>query len=102
MTVATKVLGPFEVGQQPTITAHLIDISGGTAVATGTHWIVQDPDDNEVEFTSPDPAIAEVDDNIWTLLMPVITMDGLYWVTCEAIGPLVATHRQRVGVVQVP
>jgi len=102
MTVTDKVLGPFEVGQQPTITARMIDITGGTAVATGTHWIVEAPDHSEVEFTSPDASVMEVDDNIWTLLMPVITQHGLYWVTCEALGPLVATHRQRVGVVKEP
>jgi len=100
MPISLKVLGPFESGQQPTITATMRDISGGTGVCTGTHWVVTNSDEEVLQdVTSPDPAITEVDDNIWTLLMPVLTEPPeVLWIECTSTGGLVASHRQRLGV----
>jgi len=98
--IELRPLGPFEVGQQPTITATLVDITGGSAVCTGTHWIVTDSDENVLQdVTSPDPAITEVDDNVWTLLMPVLLeRPEVLWIECISTGGLVAAHRRRLGV----
>ena len=77
------ILGPFEVGQQPIITATFADATGGIGVATAVTFMVKTPAGVETPTSSPDAAITNPSPNVWKFTMPIITQHGKYRVRCK-------------------
>lgn len=98
MVFVQQVLGPFEIGQQPTITAVVKNLPGETEVSTDCTWTITDPNGVEEVFTSPDVSIGNPSDNVWELVMPVLTVAGIYHINCQSTAGLIAAHTQRLGV----
>lgn len=101
MPVVTTVLGPFELGQQPTITAVVKNLPGGTDVSLACTWTSTDPNGDVVSVSSPDSSIANPSPNVWTWLMPILVVPGIYWIRCESTAGLISAHSQQLGVTDI-
>jgi hypothetical protein len=83
-------LGPFQVGQQPVLTATFADVAGGSGVATAVTFMVRNPNGAETTTSSPNAAISNPSSNVWRYTMPVLTVSGLYTVRAESTAGLTA------------
>jgi hypothetical protein len=95
-----RPLGPFEVGEAPLLTATIIPLDDG--ISTGCTWYIRDPEGTETTISSPNNDIANPTANVWTYQMPVITIDGVYWVRCTTTAGVLASKTHRLGVVEDP
>ncbi len=88
--MSSTLLGSFQIGQQPVITATFTDITGGVGVATAATFIVKTPDGTETSTSSPNAAIVNTSSNVWTFTMNTLTAAGTYQIRAKTIAGLVA------------
>lgn len=94
------ILGPFEVGQQPIITATFADATGGAGVATAATFMVRTPAGAETSTSSPNAAITNPSPNVWKFTMPIVTVAGNYHVRCKTTTGLNAAGEATLKVEQ--
>lgn len=102
MSTTRIVLGPFETGDQPTVTATVTDIAGGGGTSTDCVWTIVDPAEVETTYASSDPEVDNPTPNVWTLTMPVLDQEGIYWIRCQSTDGIFASRSQRLGVSDTP
>ena len=85
-------LGPFDIGNQPVITAE-VDTKGVAAVSTAVTFTVTDPLGGVTVTSSPDADIANPEPNVWTLQMPVLAGYGKYLVVCDSTAGVNSSKR---------
>lgn len=100
MARPAPILGPFKLGQTPLITATLTPIGGGVGVSDACEWTVRSPaaDVEDTTYTEASPEVQPDGDNVWTLLLPPIEHDGIYWIRLRSTSGLIAASEIRMAV----
>lgn len=83
-----NLLGRFLVGQRPVIRAQVKDLTGTVppGVATTVTFRVKDPAGVITTYLEAGPEVTEISDNLWEFKMPIITLDGEYWISADSDG----------------